>query len=73
MPWKVVHKGGSCGGDKPWAVIKETDGSTVACHATKEKANSQVRALYASESNTADPADSQVTRRRGEYIRRKMK
>jgi hypothetical protein len=49
MPWKVVHNGGTCSGSEPWAVIKETDGSTAGCHASRAEALAQMRALYASE------------------------
>jgi hypothetical protein len=63
MPWRVTHNGGGCSGDKPWAVIKISDGSLVSCHETESKAKAQLRALYASEDhNTADPADSIVHR-----------
>ena len=48
MPWHV-SKSASCPASKPYAVIKETDGSVVACHATKEAAQKQVAALYANE------------------------
>src|SRR4249920_1591703 len=48
MPWHVARSG-SCPPGKPFAVIKDQDGSTVACHETKESATQQVRALYASE------------------------
>lgn len=43
MPYSV-HKRGS-----KWCVIKDTDGSTIACHPTKTAAQRQVRALYANE------------------------
>lgn len=48
MPWHVA-KSASCPASKPYAVIKESDGSVVACHATKESAQHQVAALYANE------------------------
>lgn len=43
MPWKVEQRG-----DKH-CVIKQSDGSTVHCHDTREQAMAQLRALYASE------------------------
>lgn len=43
MPWKVEMQGGK------HCVIKESDGSTVHCHDTKEEAMAQMRALYANE------------------------
>ena len=48
MPWSV-SKSGSCPDSKPWAVIKDSDGSVVACHETEQSAKDQVAALYASE------------------------
>ena len=46
MPWSV-RRSESCPPSKPWAVIKDEDGSTVACHETRESAVTQVAALYA--------------------------
>src|ERR1044071_6750288 len=43
MPWKVEQRGSQ------YCVIKQSDGSTVHCHDTREKAMAQVRALYANE------------------------
>src|SRR6184192_1463329 len=48
MPWHVSLSA-KCPTSKPYAVIKETDGSVVACHATKRSAQKQVAALYANE------------------------
>jgi HK97 family phage prohead protease len=48
MPWSVgTHA--SCPASKPYAVLKDSDGSLVACHATKAKAQKQQAALYAGE------------------------
>lgn len=47
MPWSIVHKGDE------WCVIKDADGSSAGCHATRERALKQQRALYAQESQTA--------------------
>jgi HK97 family phage prohead protease len=48
MPWHVA-KSGSCPTSKPYAVIKDSDQSVVACHATEASAKKQVAALYANE------------------------
>lgn len=48
MPWHVA-KSSQCGPSKPWAVIKDADGSVAGCHATEESANEQMAALYAKE------------------------
>jgi hypothetical protein len=57
MPWHAA-KSSNCPTGKPWAVIKDTDMSVVACHATKAGAQKQVAALYANESTYAS-ADKQ--------------
>lgn len=43
MPWKIEQREGR------HCIIKESDGSTVHCHDTREQAMAQMRALYASE------------------------
>ncbi len=48
MPWHVT-KSATCPAAKPWAVIKDSDGSTAGCHASEAAANSQLAALYAAE------------------------
>jgi hypothetical protein len=49
MPWHIANGGGSCPASKPWAVIKDSDGSTAGCHPTKAAAAKQLAALYANE------------------------
>ncbi len=48
MPWHI-GKSKQCPASKPYAVIKDGDGSVAGCHASKEKAKKQLGALYASE------------------------
>lgn len=48
MPYKVM-RGQGCPDGKPFAVVKETDGSRMGCHATREEALAQQAALYAQE------------------------
>lgn len=48
MPWHVA-KSDECPASKPWAVIKDSDGSIEGCHATQDAAEDQMAALYASE------------------------
>jgi hypothetical protein len=53
-----VKKGyGRCGGSKPYAVVKDDDGSVEGCHETRAKAQAQVRALYASENSFREFTD----------------
>jgi HK97 family phage prohead protease len=48
VPWHVAESG-QCPATRPWAVIKDSDGSVVACHVSKDSADKQVAALYANE------------------------
>jgi hypothetical protein len=48
MPYKVVT-GAGCPESRPFAVVKETDGQRMGCHPTKDRAERQLRALYAAE------------------------
>ena len=48
MPW-MIEKSDKCPASRPYAVIKEDDGSVEGCHATEADAEDQVVALYASE------------------------
>jgi SPP1 gp7 family putative phage head morphogenesis protein len=49
MPWYIEKGHEGCGGDTPWAVVKQDDDEVEGCHATKEEALDQMAALYASE------------------------
>ena len=44
MPWHI-DKSSRCAASKPWAVIKDADGSVVGCHPTKAAAQKQLAAL----------------------------
>jgi hypothetical protein len=46
MPWHISNNKEGCSG---FAVVKDSDGSIAGCHETKEKAQKQLAALYASE------------------------
>ena len=48
MPYSIAIRKG-CSPSKQWAVVKDSDGTIVACHETKESALAQIRVLYASE------------------------
>ena len=48
MPYSVSQGGGTCGSSE-WAVLKDSDGSTMGCHASKDDAQAQLAALYANE------------------------
>ena len=57
MPWHVT-KSEQCPASRPWAVIKDSDGSVEGCHASKEAANKQMAALYANEEATMSKENS---------------
>lgn len=50
VPWHTVHNHAECPDGKPWAVVKDADGSVAGCHESEAAANEQLAALYASES-----------------------
>ncbi|HEY5986523.1 MAG TPA: HK97 family phage prohead protease [Streptosporangiaceae bacterium] len=52
MPWKAMP-GHGCSGATPWAVVKTITGEKVSCHATKAKAEAQVKLLYSKEPSMA--------------------
>lgn len=53
VPWHTVHNHAECPDGKPWAVVKDADGSVAGCHASQADADQQLAALYASENDTA--------------------
>ena len=48
MPWHVSQSA-HCPASRPWAVIKDSDGSVVACHPSKQAADDHMAAMYANE------------------------
>ncbi len=52
MPWHKVHGHSECSEDKPWAVVKDSDGTVSGCHATEKEADDQLAALYAAEGDS---------------------
>lgn len=52
MPWHKVHGHAECSDDRPWAVVKDSDGSVVGCHKTESHADDQLAALYAAEGDS---------------------
>lgn len=54
MPWSIVDDHPECTGeDGTYGVVKDADGSLVACHMSEEAAQRQVDALYANEGGKA--------------------
>lgn len=53
MPWHIAESS-ECPASKPWACIKDADGTVEGCHATKAAAQAQMAALYAAEGDRAD-------------------
>lgn len=54
MPWHKVQGHGQCPTSKPWAVVKDSDGSVAGCHASESDADDQLAALYANEGASVD-------------------
>lgn len=52
MPWEIRRNYGGCSG---YAVVKKPDGEIEGCHSTVAAAESQMRALYASEGEMGGP------------------
>lgn len=48
MPW-TVEQSAECPESRPWAVVKDADGSVEGCHATEAAANAQLVALNIAE------------------------
>jgi hypothetical protein len=53
VPWHIVQGHAECPEGRPWAVVKDADGSVAGCHASESAANDQLAALYASENEAA--------------------
>jgi HK97 family phage prohead protease len=49
MPWHIVPESSKCPAGKPYAVIKDADGTLAGCHPTRPLAQKQLAALYANE------------------------
>jgi hypothetical protein len=58
VPWHVVKNHAECTDGKPWAVVKDADGSVAGCHTSESDANDQLAALYASEKNGEHDVDT---------------
>ena len=52
MPWHIVKDHNECPKSKPYAVVKNSDGKVVGCHVTRNEAEDQLAALYASEDDS---------------------
>lgn len=55
MPWSIVEGDSRCDAGE-FAVVKDADNELEGCHATREEAEAQAAALYASEAEDADAA-----------------
>lgn len=49
MPWHIAEEHSQCPTSRPFAVVKTDDGTVEGCHSSREEANDQLAALYASE------------------------
>lgn len=57
MPYHKVEGHSDCPGSKPIAVVKDSDGEVVGCHATEAEADDQIAALHAAEEGARTMSD----------------
>lgn len=62
MPWSIAEGDERCDAGE-FAVVKDEDNELEGCHATREAAEAQIAALYASEADDADTAAMPATMR----------
>lgn len=62
MPWSIAEGDERCDAGE-FAVVKDEDNELEGCHATREDAEAQIAALYASETGDADTAAMPATMR----------
>lgn len=58
MPYHVAQTS-RCPISRPWAVIKDDDDTIMGCHATREAAERQMRAIHANEPTPPRPRDDE--------------
>jgi HK97 family phage prohead protease len=56
MPYSITRTD-ACPEDRPFGVVKDSDGTVIGCHRTEDSAASQVKALYAAEADAAEGRD----------------
>lgn len=49
MPYHIREKDPGCPDDRPYSVVKDSDGKIMGCHANEDQAKLQLAALYANE------------------------
>lgn len=57
VDWFIEKNHEECTEERPWAVVKEADGSVEGCHETREDAVAQLRALLQSEAEEREDED----------------
>lgn len=68
MPWSIRGSHGSCPSSRPWAVVKDSDGSVAGCHPSRARAVQQQRALYARGASGESDTLSESTRAKVEFM-----
>jgi len=66
MPW-TVSRSDECPASRPWAVIKDDDGSIEGCHASEANAQAQLVALNIAESESDRSYTMEIERRLMEF------
>lgn len=60
VPYHIEREHADCEDSKPYAVVKDSDGEVMGCHETRQEAEDQVAALYASEEDESSVAAATV-------------
>lgn len=68
MPWHIVEDHAECPDSRPFAVVKDDDGDVEGCHSTRDAAEAQLAALYASEADQELSALATVIVERGNNV-----
>ena len=62
MPWHIAEDHADCPSGEPFAVVKDDDGKVVGCHVSRDAAEKQLAALYASEDGDASRSQPMFNR-----------
>lgn len=60
VPWYIERNHEQCSDERPWAVVKEVDGSVEGCHETNEQAVQQIRELEIAEAKKREEQAASV-------------
>src|SRR5512146_306783 len=72
MPYHKVQGHSGCPSGRPWAVVKDSDGEVMGCHANEDSADRQIAALHANEPEASNQEQEvpEMARGKGAQLRR---